>query len=175
LQLVVKAKNSSGQGVAGAPITFADGVTSGTFSPNPAITGSNGQASTTFTLPTVAKKMTVTASDGSIKVNITETSVAGPATSFTIVSGNNQSANRNTKLSKNLVVSLKDQYGNPISGVTVTFTDNGAGGTFSTTMPVTTTTGQASVTYTTGSTSGTVTISASTSTLGPLTFTETVR
>ena len=175
LALVVKAKNSSGQGVAGAPITFADGVTSGTFSPNPAITGSNGQASTTFTLPTVAKKMTVTASDGSIKVNITETSVAGPATSFTIVSGNNQSANRNTKLSKNLVVSLKDQYGNPISGVTVTFTDNGAGGTFSTTMPVTTTTGQASVTYTTGSTSGTVTISASTSTLGPLTFTETVR
>ena len=162
-------------GVSGAPITFANGGIGGTFSPNPVTTGSNGQASTTFTLPTVAKKMTVTASDGSISVNITETSVAGPPTSFTIVSGNNQSANRNTKLQKNLVVSLKDQYGNPIPGVTVTFTDNGAGGLFSTTTPVTTVTGQASVTYTTGSNAGTVTISASTSTLAPVNFTETVK
>jgi hypothetical protein len=175
LAIVVKAKNSSGQGVVGAPITFADGVTSGTFSPNPAITGSNGQASTTFTLPTVAKKMTVTASDGSIKVNITETSVAGPPTALAIVSGNNQSANPKTKLAKNLVVSVKDQYSNPISGVTVTFTDNGGGGTFSTTTPLTGSNGQASVTYTTGSNAGTVTISASTSTLGPVNFTETVK
>jgi hypothetical protein len=119
--------------------------------------------------------MTVTASDGSIKVNITETSVAGPPTTLAIVSGNNQSANPNTKLTKNLVVSVKDQYGNPIAGVTVTFTDNGAGGTFSTTTPVTTSNGQAAVTYTTGSNAGTVTISASTSTLGPVNFTETVK
>jgi len=73
------------------------------------------------------------------------------------------------------VVLLKDEYGNPISGVTVTFTDNGAGGTFSTTTPVTTVSGQATVTYTTGSNAGTVTISASTSVLGPLNFTETVK
>jgi hypothetical protein len=175
LPLVVRAKNSSGKVVSGAPITFADGGIGGTFSPNPAITGSNGEASTTFTLPTVVKSFTVTASDGSVSVNITEKTVVGPPTSFTIVSGNNQSANPKTKLSKNLVVSVKDEYGNPIEGVTVTFTDNGAGGTFSTTTPVTTVTGQASVTYTTGPNAGTVTISASTSTLGPLNFTETVK
>jgi hypothetical protein len=174
LPIIVKAKNSSGQVVAGAPITFADGGL-GSFSPNPAITGSNGQASTNFTLPTVPKVITITASDGSISVILTAKSVVGPATSFTIVSGNNQSGHPNTKLSKNLVVSVKDQYGNPISGLTVTFTDNGAGGIFSTTTPVTGTTGQASVSYTTGPTTGTVTISASTSTLGPLNFTETVR
>jgi hypothetical protein len=174
LPIVVKAKNGT-VGVAGAPITFADGGIGGTFSPNPAITGSNGQASTTFTLPTVAKSFTVTASDGSISVNITEKSVAGPATSFTIVSGNNQSANPKTKLQKNLVVSVKDQYGNPISGVTVTFTDNGAGGTFSTTTPVTGSTGQASVSYTTGANAGTVTITAKALSLTPLNFTETVK
>jgi hypothetical protein len=106
---------------------------------------------------------------------VTAKSVVGPPSSFTISSGNNQSANRNTKLTKNLVVSLKDQYGNPISGVTVTFTDNGAGGIFSTTTPVTTTAGLASVSYTTGPTSGTVTISASISTLAPVNFTETVK
>jgi hypothetical protein len=175
LAIVVKAKNASGKGVVGAPITFADGGVGGTFSPNPAITGANGQASTTFTLPTVAKKMTVVASDSSISVNITETSVAGPPATLAIVSGNNQSANPNTKLAKNLVVSVKDQYSNPISGVTVTFTDNGAGGTFSTTTPVTGSNGQASVTYTTGSNAGKVTISASTSTVGPVNFTETVK
>ncbi len=174
LPIVVKAKNSAGQTVAGAPITFTDGGL-GSFSPNPAITGSNGQASTNFTLPTAPKVISITASDGSVSVILSAKSVVGPPTSFTIVSGNNQTAHPNTKLSKSLIVSVKDQYGNPVSGVTVTFTDNGAGGIFSTTTPVTTTTGQATVTYTTGPTTGTVTISGSTSTLGPLKFTETVK
>jgi hypothetical protein len=172
---VVKAKNSSGQVVSGAPITFTDAGAGGSFSPNPAITVASGQASTTYTLPKTVRSITATGTDGGVSVVVTAKSVVGPPSSFTISSGNNQSANRNTKLTKNLVVSLKDQYGNPISGVTVTFTDNGAGGIFSTTTPVTTTAGQASVSYTTGSTSGTVTISATTSTLGPLNFTETVR
>ena len=175
LPIVMKAKNASGKVVSGAPITFSDGGAGGTFSPNPAITGSNGQASTTYTLPTVAKNITVTGADGSVSVRTNETSVAGPATTLAIVGGNNQTGNHGQKLSKKLVVSVVDQYKNPISGVTVTFTDNGAGGTFSTTTPVTGTNGQASVTYTCGSKAETVTISASTSTLGPLNFTETVK
>ena len=174
LPLVVKAKNSSGGAVSGASISFTDG-SNGTFSPNPAITGSNGEASTTYTLPTVAKSNTVTASDGSVKVNITEHSLPGAPANLTIVSGNNQSANPNTLLPKKLVVKVTDQYSNAISGVTVTFTDNGAGGKFSTTTPVTGSNGEASVSYTTGSTAGTVTISASTSTLGPVNFKETVK
>jgi hypothetical protein len=175
LPITVKAKNSAGAIVVGAPITFADAGLGGSWSPNPAITGSNGQASTTFTLPTVAKKFTVTATDSPATVNITEQSNPGPATALTIVQGNNQSANPNNLLPKKLIVMVADQYGNGISGVTVTFTDNGAGGTFSTTMPVTTSNGQASVSYTTGSNAGTITISASTSTLGPVKFTETVK
>jgi hypothetical protein len=175
LPIVMKAKNASGNVVSGAPITFSDGGLGGTFSPNPATTGSNGQASTTYTLPTVAKTITVKGADGSISVNATETSVAGPATTLAIVSGNNQSGNPGTKLAKKLVVSVTDQYANPISGVTVTFNDNGAGGTFSTKTPVTGTNGQASVTYTLGTKVQTVTISASTSTLGPVNFTETVK
>jgi len=175
LPIVVKAKTSSGAIVVGAPITFADGGLNGTFSPNPAITGSNGQASVTFTLPTVTKIMTVTATDSPATVNITETSTAGTASALTIVQGNNQSANPKTVLAKKLIVMVADKYGNGISGVTVNFTDNGAGGTFSTKTPVTTSNGQASVSYTTGANAGTVTISASTSTLGPVNFTETVK
>jgi hypothetical protein len=104
-----------------------------------------------------------------------EKAVAGAATNFAIVSGNNQSASPNTTLAKKLVISLTDPYNNPVIGATVTFTDNGAGGTFSTTTPVTSSVGQAMVSYTTGSKAGTITISATTSTLGPLNFTETVK
>jgi adhesin/invasin len=175
LPIVMKAKNASGQAVSGAPITFTDGGLGGAFSPNPGITGSNGQASTTYTLPTVAKTITVTGTDGSVHVNATETSVPGPAKTLAIVSGNHQTGTHGTALAKKLVVSVVDQYNNPISGVTVTFTDNGSGGTFSTKTPVTGTNGQASVTYTCGSQAGVVTINASTSTLGPVTFTETVQ
>ncbi|HEV2401092.1 MAG TPA: Ig-like domain-containing protein [Candidatus Sulfotelmatobacter sp.] len=173
--LVVRAKNSAGKIVTGVPITFSDANAGGNFSPNPAITGSTGQASTTYTLPTVSKSISVTASYGSVQTGMSEKAVAAAPKTLAIVSGNNQSANPNTLLPKKLVVSVKDQYGNPVTNLTVNFTDNGAGGTFSTTTPVTNNSGQASVTYTTGSTAGTVTISATTSTLGPVNFTETVK
>lgn len=175
LPIVMKAKDASGKAVSGAPITFTDGGLGGTFSPNPGITGSNGQASTTYTLPTKAKIITVTGTDGSVHVNATETSLPGPATTLAIVSGNNQIGTHGKALPKKLIVSVTDQYSNPISGVTVTFTDNGSGGSFSTKTPVTGTNGQASVTYTCGSQAGVVTINASTSTLGPVNFTETVQ
>ncbi|HYM79034.1 MAG TPA: Ig-like domain-containing protein [Candidatus Dormibacteraeota bacterium] len=174
LPLVVKAKNSSGAAVSGASISFTDG-SNGSFSPNPAITGSNGEASTTYTLPTIAKSLTVTASDGSIKVNLTEHSLAGSPATLKIAGGNNQSGNPNTTLPKKLAVLVSDQYSNPVSGITVNFSDNGAGGTFSSSNPVTGTNGEVSVSYTTGANAGTVTISATTSTLGPLKFKETVK
>ena len=174
LAIVIKAKNSSGQIVSGASITFSDGST-GSFSPNPAITGTNGQASVTYTLPKVPKTYTVTGTSGTASVRVTESAVIGPPTTFLISNGNNQTAHPNTTLPKQLVVKLTDQYNNPIPNATVTFTDNGAGGTFSTTTPLTNNFGQASVTYTTGSSTGTVTINATTSTLPALSFKESVK
>jgi hypothetical protein len=171
--IVIRAKSASGSTVAGASISFTDGV-GGTFSPNPAITGSTGEASTSYTLPTKAQTLVATASDGSVKVTASEAAVAGPATTIAIVSGNNQSANPNTLLPSMLIVSVTDKYGNAVSGYTVDFSDNGAGGTFSTTTPVTNTFGQASVSYTTGSKAGTVTITAGTTATGNVNFTETV-
>jgi len=175
LPIVLKAKDSLGKVVVGASIAFSDAGLGGTFSPNPAITGSNGQASTTYTLPTVAKSVTVTGSNGSVSVRVTEQAVAGPATSINIVQGNNQTAHPNNKLPKALIVSVTDQYGNGISGLTVNFTDNGAGGTFSSTTPITNAAGKATVIYTTPAQTGTVTITASYSSLTPVNFTETVQ
>jgi hypothetical protein len=70
---------------------------------------------------------------------------------------------------------VKDQYGNLIAGATVSFTDNNAGGTLSSSSVVTNGSGRASVTYITGSQAGTVTITASISGLTPVNFTETVQ
>jgi outer membrane protein assembly factor BamB len=173
LPIVVKAKDAFANLVPNASISFSDGV-GGTFAPNPGITGTNGQASVIYTLPTVAKTLTVTASNGTVKLNITENAVAGAPALVNIIQGNNQSAHPNNKLPKTLIVSVTDQYGNGLSGLTVTFTDNGAGGSFSNSMPVTGTTGRVTVTYTTGPNKGTVTIDASYGTLAPAVFTETV-
>lgn len=175
--IVMRAVNGT-KSVVGASITFSDGGVGGTFSPNPAITTSNGEATSSYTLPTTAKtSITITATSGSISGKTTEQATAGPAADLSIVSGNNQSGLPGKLLPQKLVVSVTDQYKNPLSGVTVTFSDNNGGGTFSTTTPVTGTNGQASTGYTFGSKdkAGTITISATTSTLGPVDFTETVK
>ncbi|HEY3972908.1 MAG TPA: Ig-like domain-containing protein [Candidatus Sulfotelmatobacter sp.] len=171
--LVIKATSSTGAIVVGASVSFSDGV-GGTFSPNPAITDASGDATATYTLPTVAQNLVATASVGSVTVTASEKSVPAAASKISIVSGNNQSANPNTQLPSMLVVLVTDQYNNPVSGYTVTFADNGAGGTFSTTAPITNSFGEASVSYTTGSKAGTVTISAGTTQVGTVNFTETV-
>jgi hypothetical protein len=58
---------------------------------------------------------------------------------------------------------VADQYGNVISGTSVSFTDGGAGGTFSSNPVVTGTAGTASVNYTTPAAAGTKTIEATVS------------
>jgi hypothetical protein len=172
--LVAKVKDTYGNIVPNASVTFADAGLNGSFQPNPATTGTNGEASTNFTLPTVAKNnFSVTASSGSATPGLFhETSVAGAPASLTIAAGNKQTGTHGTQLPKALQVSLKDQYGNGVPNVTVTFTDNGSGGTFSTTSPVTNSQGAASTLYTLPTAPGTWTITASAGSLS-VNFTET--
>jgi hypothetical protein len=174
--IVVKAKDAVGNAISGALILFADGGVGGVFSsPNPVATGSTGQASVTYTLPLAAKSITVTASNGSVTDRITEMATAGPPSRVNLIQGNNQMAHIHNKLPKALIVSVTDQYGNGLPGLTVNFTDNGAGGTFSNSSPITGATGQVSVTYTTPTVTGIVTIDATYGSLAPAVFTETVQ
>ena len=174
LPIVVRAKDAVGNLVPNASVNFTDGL-GGKFNPNPAVTGSNGQASTTYTLPTVAKNaITVTVTSGSAILRITEQSVAGPPIQLVIIQGNNQTAHPNNKLPKTIIVELEDQYNNGIANQTINFSDNGAGGSFSPASAVTGTTGRATTTYTTGPNTGVVTINATFGTLPPAVFTENV-
>jgi hypothetical protein len=158
--IVVKAKDAAGNLAAGALILFSDGGVGGVFSSNPVATGSNGQAAISYTLPETVKTVTVKASNGNVSAQVNENSVAGSPSAVNIIQGHNQTAHPNKSLPKSLIVSVTDQYGNGLAGMPVTFSDNGAGGTFSSATAVTSATGRATVTYTTPSKTGTVTITS---------------
>ncbi|MGA8762061.1 MAG: hypothetical protein WB562_04145, partial [Candidatus Sulfotelmatobacter sp.] len=173
--IVVSAKDSSGNSISGLAITFNDGGAGGKFSSNTVVTGANGQASVYYTLPTKATNITITGIASGAQVSISEKSVAGAPASIIYGSGNHQFALPHTQLANPLVVSVKDQYKNLVTGATVKFSDNGAGGSFSSNGTVTTgTNGQASISYTTSSQLGTVNISAAVSLFTPVFFVETV-
>ncbi len=171
--LVVKAKDAYTNPVPGAQVTWSDGNVGGTFSANPVSTNSQGLASVYYQVPTAARKISVSASSpGVTAVTFPETSLAGPPASNTLVSGNNQTGAAGSQLTNPLIIVVKDSYGNPVPNVTVTYSDNGSGGTFSSATTVTNAKGQASASYTLPPTPGTVNISAGVSGLTPVSFTE---
>lgn len=138
-------------------------------------TDSSGNFSTNYTLPTqvkTAEPISCTAS-GFSSAAFTENSVAGPPHVIKQFSGNKQTAPENTPLPEPVVALLVDVHSNPIQGATVTFTDNGAGGAFSSTTVTTDALGHATISYTTPNKAGNVKITATAGSL-KTNFNETV-
>ena len=163
--------------VSGISVTFSDGGAGGSFSsPNPVVTGSNGTASLFYTLPTLASviSITATATGVSSPAVFSENSVAGPATGIAVVSGNNQTGTAGMQLSQALVVLVTDKYNNPVSSVSVTFGDGGAGGVFANPNPGSTdNSGKVTQIYTFPPLAGTVNITAAaTGVANPAAFVE---
>jgi len=176
LPLQIKAKDSyTAQGIANVQVTFSDGGAGGSFGTATVTTNSSGLASTTYTLPTKPGTYAITASStGYVSGAFTETATALPA-SIVTQSGFNQTAPINTQLPAAVCAVVKDASGNKLSGITVAFTDSGAGGKFSSNSVVTNKSGSACVNYTTPSSPGIVSISASvTGVTKPAVFKETV-
>lgn len=157
------------------PVTFTVTPTGGLFDPKKTETNNAGVATTHYTLPKVPGVYTITAaSSGYASAIFTVTATGGAPASIAIAAGNNQSAPVISNLKTALKVKAKDSGGNGLPGVSVTFSDGGAGGTLS---PVTATTdsgGFASATYTTGTKAGPITVTAAVSGVPPVSFKETV-
>jgi hypothetical protein len=100
-----------------------------------------------------------------------ETVLPGPAASISIYAGNNQTVKAGANLAKQLQVLVQDQYGNATPKISVTFNDNGAGGTLSPASASTNTLGIAKTSYKAPPVSGTVTVTASVPGLSPASFT----
>lgn len=90
------------------------------------------------------------------------TSSGGNTTlTMSVVSGNNQTALRNTALTADFVVKLVDANGSPVSGKTVTWAVTFGGGTASPTTSTTNAAGTAATRYTLGPFLGNQTVTAS--------------
>ena len=181
--LVVQDLDQYGNPVSGVTVTFtppASGA-SGTFTTSAtAVTASNGQAtSNAYTANTTpgGPYNVVASATGASSVNSSETNVVGAAHTVTATSGSGQSATVATAFTNKLVATVTDQYGNPVSGVTVTFTPpaSGASGTFTTSATaVTNASGVAtSNTYTANTTAGTYNVVASVTGASSANFSET--
>lgn len=170
--LKVKAKDAAGNGVPGVAVTFTDGGAGGSFSAATVVTDANGFASTRYTTGTKSGAINITASaPGLTSAVFKETVLAGPAVSMAIYSGNNQTVKAGTVASKKLQVIVKDQYANPVSGVSVSYSDGGAGGSLSPDPATTNPKGIASTSYTAPLQVGPVTVTATVTGLSPATFT----
>jgi len=157
--LVVQVNDSGGNPIPGVSVVFS--APSGTFTGSPATTNSSGQATINYTTGTLAGSVNVTAAVNKLNAQIPVTVIAGSSATVTVSGGNNQTGTAGASLSQALSVVVTDQYGNPVSGVSVTFSDGGAGGSFSSPNPTTTnSSGQASETYTLSPIAGPVTITA---------------
>ena len=149
----------------GATGTFANGTGSTT-----ATTDALGHAtSSTFTANTVANAYTVLASVAGVvsSAGFSVSNTAGAANSIAATSGSGQTANISSAFASSLQVTVNDTYGNPVSGVSVTYTapSTGASATFSngtnTRSSTTNAQGQIAAAVTANSAAGAYTVTAS--------------
>jgi hypothetical protein len=175
LPLTVKVKDLEGNGIPGIQVTFSDGGAGGTLGSPVAVSDSTGIASTTYTTGTTAGAINITASvTGLTPAVFKETVLAGPGKTIAVLSGDVQTVKAGTKTPKELEVIATDKFGNLVSGLSVTFNDGSAGGTFSPNPVATTPKGVAGTRYTTPTKTGTVTVTASATGVSPVRFMITV-
>jgi hypothetical protein len=165
----------TGSGVSGVTVTFTLGKYGGTLGSPTGVTNADGAVSTTYTLPGEIGTYSVTASaNGYSSASFTETGTASTPTALEMKSGNKQTTTVGTPLPNPLVVKVHDAYNNGVAGVSVSFIDQGAGGSFSPSPATTNSAGEVSVTYTAGNTPGTVRIIVSALSLHNVSLTETI-
>lgn len=142
-QLVATVTDAYGNPVPGTSVTFTapSSGSSGTFgttapcNSNPssfvcvAITQANGEATTsTLSANTTSGTFEVSASaPGTNSIDFAETNDPGTATTLLVNSGSGQSAPTNSPFAGPLVATVTDAYGNPVEGITVTFTPPSSG------------------------------------------------
>ena len=162
---VVEVRDQFDDPLAGAAVTFAVTAGSGALSETTATTEANGRAESTLTLGSEPGANTVEANVEGVSetaVFSAEASLPPPApTTLSIISDDSQSGLTGETLADPFVVEVHDQYGNPIEGVTVTFTVVGDDGVLSTETTMTDANGRAETTLTLGTEPGGYTVEVS--------------
>lgn len=172
----VKLQDRLGSPVAGVAVSFTPAIGGGSMNPPTASTGSDGTASTIWTLGAGAgiHAMQVVAAGVKDTVYFTATATAGPAAVLVASAGNNQTAGAGTAVAIAPAVRVNDALGNPVAGIAVTFTVSSGGGTASGTTVTSNASGIATVgSWVMGSVTGTNTLTASAPGLASVVFSAT--
>ncbi len=173
--LVVLVTDANDNPIPNVPIQWtAEG--GGTVSAESNVTDGNGQASVTRTLGPTAGTQTTRADAGPIAGSpaiFTHTATAGGAAGITKVSGDNQSGAPGTELALPLIVEVRDEQGNPISGRAVAWVVGTGGGSVSAQTTPTNAEGRATTNWTLGPAVGGNSVNAVVSGVGTVTFTAT--
>ncbi|MEO5509063.1 MAG: Ig-like domain-containing protein, partial [Longimicrobiales bacterium] len=171
----VRITDANGNAVAGVSVSFTVAGGGGTVVGSPATTGATGIARvTSWTLGSAPGANSLSAaSSGLTTVQFTATAVGGTPTSLAKYEGDLQSAATGTAVTTAPAVRITDGLGNPVSGISVTFTVTGGGGTITGSPAVTDASGIARVTSWTLGSAGTNTVSAAAAGLAAVTFSAT--
>ena len=120
--LVVSVLDQDGSAMAGVSVTFSVTAGGGMLSLTTATTDANGRARSTLTLGPELGTNTVTATVAGLEsVLFTATAIEQTPHSLEKVSGDSQEGPASTQLAAPLVVSVLDQDGSSLAGVSVTF------------------------------------------------------
>ena len=162
---VVEVRDQYDAPIAGVTVTFALLTGGGSLSAATTTTDANGRAESTLTLDSEPGTNSVEASvEGISRTEMFSAEAVLPpsvATSLSIVSGDNQSGLTGEVLANPCVVEVRDQYDNPIAGVTVTFAVSAGGGSLNSEMVMTNVKGRSESTLTLGSDPGTNSVEVS--------------
>ena len=159
---VVEVRDQNSDLMEGVTVTFAVSAGGGSLSDTSVKTDTNGLAQSTLNLGSSAGTNTVEASVEGLSQTVVfnaEATLPPPmATSLEVISGDDQTGLPGETLTNPFVVEVRNQYGDPMAGVTATFTVTAGDGTLSTITAMTDANGQAEITLTLGSDPGTNTV-----------------
>ena len=166
--LVVEVRNLHGNPVPGAFVVFVpDG---GLVSAIIDVTGGDGRAETTLTLGSSTGTYKVTAQVSGVSVTFEAVAALSPTT-LEKISGDNQIGRTGRALARPFVVEVRDENGDPLGGITVTFALSAGGGSLSAETPTTDANGRAASKLTLGNDPGAVTVTVTVEGItGSLTF-----
>jgi hypothetical protein len=165
--LVVRVTDGFGNPIAGVPVEWT--ADEGQVDPASSVTGSDGQAQTSWTLGAATGPQSATASSSGLTgspVGFTATGRAGSADRLLRVSGDDQSAQVGTELENRLVVRLVDRAGNGVPNRAVSWVIATGGGSVDPGTSTTDDDGQASARWILGSEPGSNSLNAVVSGVG---------
>ena len=160
----VRDREQDNKPLEGMKVTFTVLTGGGSLSTTTAITDQDGLAKSTLTLGNEPGTNTVEVGAEGISKVVTfsaEATLLSPTpTRLSIISGDNQEGLTGEALTNPFVTEVRDQHGDPMEGVTVTFAVTAGNGSLSATTETTDQDGQAKTTLTLGTEPGTVTVEA---------------